>query len=177
MENGEILDKKITSSSQVDVIHAAIQGRLHFQATPGKAGSWSAGSEDSSPWLQVDLNIQNTRVTGVATQGRNGPFAQWVTEYKLQYSNDGVSFKYYKEPGQTIERVRTKCRKKSITVQVRPGQLKIFVVSKILSIKEAGLKRQERLLILGAVVRWRNIQFISQMCVSWEQHHTLVKNG
>ena len=114
MENGEILDKKITSSSQVDMIHAAIQGRLHFQATPGKAGSWSAGSEDSSPWLQVDLNIQNTRVTRVATQGRNGPFAQWVTEYKLQYSNGGVSFKYYKEPGQTIERVRTKCRKKSI---------------------------------------------------------------
>ena len=62
-------------------------------------------------------------------------------------------------------------------MQVRPGQLKIFVVSKILSIKEAGLKRQERLLILGAVVRWRNIQFISQMCVSWEQHHTLVKDG
>ena len=53
----------------------------------------------------------------------------------------------------------------------------MFVVSKILSIKEAGLKRQERLLILGAVVRWRNILFISQMCVSWEQHHTLVKNG
>ena len=107
MENGEILDKKITSSSQVDMIHAAIQGRLHFQATPGKAGSWSAGSEDSIPWLQVDLDIQNTRVTGVATQGRNGPFAQWVTEYKLQYSNDGVSFKYYREPGQTTVKVRT----------------------------------------------------------------------
>ena len=125
MENGEILDKKITSSSQVDMVHAAIQGRLHFQATPGKAGSWSAGSEDSIPWLQVDLDIQNTRVTGVATQGRNGPFAQWVTEYKLQYSNDGVSFKYYKEPGQTTERVRTKCRKTSIP-DASPGQLKIF---------------------------------------------------
>ena len=107
MENGEILDKKITSSSQVDMIHAAIQGRLHFQATPGKAGSWSAGSEDSIPWFQVDLDIQNTRVTGVATQGRNGPFAQWVTEYKLQYSNDEVSFKYYRETGQTTVKVRT----------------------------------------------------------------------
>ncbi|PFX15365.1 G-protein coupled receptor GRL101 [Stylophora pistillata] len=101
MENGVILDKKITSSSQLDELHAPIQGRLHFQATPGRAGSWSAGLKDSSPWLQVDLNIKNTRVTGVATQGRNGPFAQWVTEYLLQYSNGGVSFKYYREPRQT----------------------------------------------------------------------------
>ena len=109
MENGVILDKKITSSSQLDELHAPIQGRLHFQATPGRAGSWSAGLKDSSPWLQVDLNIKNTRVTGVATQGRNGPFAQWVTEYLLQYSNGGVSFKYYREPRQTKAKVHEKC--------------------------------------------------------------------
>ena len=164
MENNEILDKKITSSSEVDGVHAAIQGRLHFQATPGKAGSWSADSEDLTPWLQVDLNIRNTRVTGVATQGRNGPFAQWVTEYKLQYSNDGISFIYYREPGKTSEKVRERCNKTFI-MDACPVQFKIFAVCKILSIDEAGLKRRERrLLILGSVVKWRNMQFICQ-CV------------
>ena len=105
MENGEISNRQISSSSQIDGNHAAIQGRLHFKATPGKAGSWSAGKNDSSQWLQVDLRSQNIRVTGVATQGRNGRYPQWVTKYKLQYSNDGANFLYYKEPGQITNKV------------------------------------------------------------------------
>ena len=37
-------------------------------------------------------------VTRLATQGRNG-YSQWVTKYKLQYSDDGVNFQYYWEHG------------------------------------------------------------------------------
>ncbi len=33
----------------------------------------------------------------MATQGRSGADAQWVTKYHLQYSNDEVSFDYYTE--------------------------------------------------------------------------------
>ena len=38
------------------------------------------------------------------TQGRNA-HSQWVTAYKLQYSEDGVNFYYYKVPGQSSPKV------------------------------------------------------------------------
>ena len=105
MENGAISDRQITASSQLDASHAATGGRLNFKATAHKAGSWSGGSNDSSQWLQIDLGIQNTKVTRVATQGRdNSP--QWVTKYKLQYSDDGENFHYYTEPVRLKKRVR-----------------------------------------------------------------------
>ncbi|XP_020614402.1 EGF-like repeat and discoidin I-like domain-containing protein 3 [Orbicella faveolata] len=100
MENGEISDRQITASSQLDASHAATQGRLNLKATGNKAGSWSALSNDPSQWLQVDLGCSNTKVTRVATQGRNDP-PQWVTKYKLQFSNDGVKFHYYTKLRQT----------------------------------------------------------------------------
>lgn len=46
-------------------------------------------------------------MTGVATQGRRSSNAnQWVTKYKLQYSDDETSFKYYREPGQASDKVQ-----------------------------------------------------------------------
>ena len=106
MENGAILDEQITASSQRNFNHAPFQGRLHFQRTVYKAGSWSAGKNDLHQWLQVDLGSQYTKVTGVATQGRNDPqFSQWVTRYKLAYSDDGVNFQYHREQGQNVDKV------------------------------------------------------------------------
>ena len=99
MESGDISDAQISASSEWDANHAAIQGRLGFQAVSGKAGSWSARANDGNQWLQIDLGNQHTKVTGVTTQGRNG-YSQWVTKYKLQYSDDGVNFKYYRDQGQ-----------------------------------------------------------------------------
>ena len=98
MESGDISDAQISASSEWDANHAAIQGRLGFQAVSGKAGSWSARANDGNQWLQIDLGNQHTKVTGVTTQGRNG-YSQWVTKYKLQYSDDGVTFQYYWEHG------------------------------------------------------------------------------
>ena len=100
MENGAISDGQISASSQFDANHAAKQGRLHC-----KAGSWSAGNTNLHQWLQVDLGSQYIKVTRVATQGRHD-YPQWVTKYKLQYSNDGVNFHYYREQGQTAAKVK-----------------------------------------------------------------------
>lgn len=100
MESGTISDAQISASSEYGSgNHAAIQGRLHFLAVsnPWKAGSWSARTIDANQWLQVDLGNPHTKVTHVATQGRNRDYRQWVTRYKLQYSDDGVSFQYYRE--------------------------------------------------------------------------------
>ena len=105
MENYVIPDGKISASSQWDSNHAAIQGRLHFTASGSKQGGWSSRANDVNQWFQVDLGDMYTRVTGLATQGRNNA-DQWVTKYKLQYSNDGVNFQYYREGGQSAHKVK-----------------------------------------------------------------------
>ena len=95
MESKSISDAQITASSQLSGNHSAAQARLHFQADGNKAGGWSALANGLNQWLQVDLG-SHTRVTRVATQGRNR-YDQWVSKYKLQYSDDGVTFQAYKE--------------------------------------------------------------------------------
>ena len=107
MDSGAIADSQISASSQWDNNHAAQQARLHFKKSRNKRGAWSTRKNDLNQWLQVDLGSY-TRATGVATQGRNG-YAQWVTEYRLQYSDDGVIFKFYKEPHHTSPKVCLCC--------------------------------------------------------------------
>ena len=104
MESGAISDAQISASSQWDVNHATKQGRLHFQAVPGKAGSWSSRINDVNQWLQIDLGSQHFKVTVVATQGRSD-YDQWVTKYNLMYSDDGMNFQYYREQGQSRYKV------------------------------------------------------------------------
>ena len=104
MENRLIKDAQITASSQWDSNHAAIQARLNFKAGGGKQGAWSARSNNANQWIQVALNGY-TKLTAIATQGRNGA-NQWVTKYQLQYSDDGVNFHYYKDPGQSSPKVK-----------------------------------------------------------------------
>ncbi|KAL9964037.1 hypothetical protein ACROYT_G027611 [Oculina patagonica] len=105
MESGSISDGQITASSQYNNNHAAVQGRLHFNATSVKAGSWTAARKDTNQWLQVDLGSSFFTVTRVATQGRDWYFKlQCVTKYNLQYSDDGVNFQYYKEQGQVTNK-------------------------------------------------------------------------
>ncbi|XP_066019015.1 uncharacterized protein [Pocillopora verrucosa] len=103
MESQAIEDAQISASSQLDGNHSAIQGRLHLTRNSQKQGGWTALTDDRNQWLQVDLNTF-ARVTVVATQGRNG-FKEWVTKYSLQYSDDGVTFTFYKEPDSNSEKV------------------------------------------------------------------------
>ena len=105
MRNNAISDGHISASTQFDANHAAIQGRLNFQKTATKAGSWSAATKDVHQWLQIDLGSLYTKVTRVITQGRHG-LDQWVTKYKLQYGDDGVNFQYYREQGQNVDKVK-----------------------------------------------------------------------
>lgn len=109
MENGAIADEQITASSQWDGYHSAIQGRLHFPEADGKAGGWAARTRDTNQWLQIDLESKYTNTTRVATQGRNGA-NEWVTEYSLQYSDDGLNFSYYLDQAQVSIKVKLKNR-------------------------------------------------------------------
>lgn len=103
MEDGAIIDAQITASSQVDDNHSAVQARLNFKADGSKAGAWSALTNDRNQWLQVDLGSY-TRVTRIATQGRNG-YNEWVTKYNLQYSDDEGNFQLYKQIGESVAKV------------------------------------------------------------------------
>ena len=103
MEDRTITDAQITASSRVDGNHSAVQARLNFKAYESKAGAWSALPTDLNQWLQVDLGSY-TRVTRLATQGRNA-YNEWVTKYKLQYSDDEGNFIFYRKLGESIPKV------------------------------------------------------------------------
>ena len=103
MAFGSISDYQISASSQQDGNHIAAQGRLHFKGDGSRAGGWSALSDDVNQWIQVDFGSY-TGVTGVATQGRYDD-DQWVTKYRLQYSDNGMNFQTYKTRGEKSTKV------------------------------------------------------------------------
>ena len=81
--------KNITYS-QWAANHGASNARLHRPAGGGRTGAWSAKTNDKSQWIQADLRGK-FKVTKILTQGRHD-YAQWVTQYKVSYSSDGVHF-------------------------------------------------------------------------------------
>ena len=105
VESGAISDGQMSASSQLNENHAASRGRLFAKAGSGKSGSWSAKYNNVSQWLQVDLGNSHTKVTALATQGKNNN-RQRVTKYKVQYSRDGVSFQYFMEEQSSKIKVR-----------------------------------------------------------------------
>ena len=86
-----------------DSRHAPKQARLHYTSY---SGSWSSRANDLNQWLQVDLGSYFS-VTRIATQGRYSRWStlQWVTKYRLQYSDYGLYFEFYKTPTDTSPKV------------------------------------------------------------------------
>ena len=89
-----ILDNQLTASSELNANTPAKNGRLNFVA----GSSWCASTSDSSPYLQIDLQIPHI-ICAVSTQG-NSQGSQWVESYTLQSSTDGTTWTDYKENGQ-----------------------------------------------------------------------------
>ena len=106
MENGSISDVQISASSKKNNRLGAERARLNGIKIKGKLGAWRSGYNRLGQWLQVDLE-KYTTVTGLATQGRSD-YDQWVTKYRMQYSDDGVSFYFYTEPGVGPQKVQSK---------------------------------------------------------------------
>ena len=104
MENGAISDSQISASSQGNDNNGPQRARLNRKQEGKKMGAWCSLKNDIYQWLQVDLGTYTT-VTRIATQGRN-EWYQWVTKYRLQYSEDGVNFHLYKALGQDSAKVR-----------------------------------------------------------------------
>ncbi|XP_078353593.1 neuropilin-2-like [Oculina patagonica] len=94
MERGSIPDSNITASSVQDANTPAKNGRLSFAS----GSSWCAATSDTNPYLQIDLETLHI-ICAVSTQG-NSKADQWVTNYTLQSSTDGSTWKNYTEIGQ-----------------------------------------------------------------------------
>ena len=97
MESQVISDAQITASTQVNNYFSA---RLNL-------GGWVARAVYPRQWLQVDLGTYAS-VTSVATQGVKIEWVKlWIVSYNLQYSDDGLTFRFYKGPGETQPKVYT----------------------------------------------------------------------
>ena len=108
MESGDIPDNQLTASSEGQwrlngepFYMSARNGRLNNNRL---ASCWESASNDENQWLQIHLGDQYVNVTRIATQGCDRP-EEWVTSYKLQYSDDGEIFQYHMESGQNTEKV------------------------------------------------------------------------
>ena len=106
MESGTITNAQLSASSRYDdsFLYAASQGRLNLWSYSYKGGAWCPRYNDPNPWLEVDLRSYTT-VTRIATQGRNGRGNWWVTEYRILYSDYGITFHYYKDPSDNSAKV------------------------------------------------------------------------
>ena len=92
MKSGLIPDGNITASTEKNASTAAENGRLN------SASSWCAETNDSNPYLQIDLQTLHV-ICAVSTQG-NSQADEWVKTYKLKLSTDGSTWTDYKEGGQ-----------------------------------------------------------------------------
>ena len=100
---GAIADSQITASSEWGVNCSPKQARLHTKSNG--CSCWASLKNDLNQWLQVDFG-KITPVTHVATQGKNTlSHRQWVKKYKLQFSDDGASFLFYKRQGESSDAV------------------------------------------------------------------------
>ncbi|WAR09835.1 CRAM-like protein [Mya arenaria] len=82
-----VFDRQITSSSKMNELTGATQGRIHSNS------SWIPSLNDSSPWIQVNFEKPKL-LSGILTQGENGG-QRWVTKYTVDFSMDGKTFYPY----------------------------------------------------------------------------------
>ena len=80
LQNGDILNSQITSSSDADSLDPkccyARFVRLHYD------GRWKANIDDPYKWIKIDLIDSNT-VTGIVVQGGTS----WVKTCKVKYKD------------------------------------------------------------------------------------------
>ena len=104
MENGKITNNEISASSVYNSNTGASRARLNFIPSGGVSGGWVAAVEDDKPTLTITFSYPFTRVTGIATQGRQDA-SQWVKTYRLRYSKPNGEKGFYQDPGETLYKV------------------------------------------------------------------------
>lgn len=96
ISTGFISSVQIGTASAM-VIHDIDANGIRLLRSVSPNHAWCAQHNDEQQRVLVDLE-QVDKVTGVATQGRNG-VNSWVRTYKIQFSNDGRNWTSYQEGG------------------------------------------------------------------------------
>ncbi|XP_004623343.1 lactadherin [Octodon degus] len=110
LKDHTIPDRQITASSSYKMWGLRALSWFPFFArldNQGKINAWTAqgNSPNGTEWLQVDLGSEK-QVTGIITQGaRDMGHIQYVASYKVAYSNNGINWTEYKEPGATDSKI------------------------------------------------------------------------
>ncbi|CAH1802618.1 unnamed protein product [Owenia fusiformis] len=97
--NHRVADNTLIASTVWDRYHGPSRARLGTQELNPYKGAWSSAIKVNQ-WIQADLG-KLMQVNGVVTQGRDGAY-QWVTSYKVSYSEDGSSFKKIEKDGNQV---------------------------------------------------------------------------
>ena len=95
MQAGRIKNHYVTSSSRWDNYHGPYLARLNRRKRGRYMGAWSAKYNNRYQWLQVDFG-RAAKIIRISTQGRQDT-DQWVTQYFVMHSLDGIHFVQYKE--------------------------------------------------------------------------------
>ena len=104
MENGKITNNEISASSVYNSNTGASRARLNFIPSGGVSGGWVAAADDDKSTLTITFSYPFTRVTGIATQGRQDA-SEWVKTYRLKYSKPNGEKGFYQDPGETLYKV------------------------------------------------------------------------
>ena len=95
MQNGKLPASALRASSESSASLGPTAARLYNQKSSGTGGGWVAVNNENKHWIEFDFGVE-TRITGVATQGRQDSNA-YIKSYSLHYSNDGSLYYPYQE--------------------------------------------------------------------------------
>lgn len=105
LEDRRITNQQMSASSHWNN-HYAFNARLNNKAENHGGqfnwGGWCTDKEDKNQYLQVDLGRVRS-VSGVATQGYMAEM--YVSKYHLNYSTDGLTWRSYRERGESRSKV------------------------------------------------------------------------
>ncbi|XP_078367825.1 venom prothrombin activator pseutarin-C non-catalytic subunit-like [Oculina patagonica] len=85
-----IQDSQLSASTSMSDWQLPSAGRLNNTISSSSLGAWCAEAIDMDQWFQIDL-LKTTNVSAIASQG-DILDGNWVTEYSLNYSCDGVKW-------------------------------------------------------------------------------------
>lgn len=66
---------------------------------------WCSKWNNIYQWISVDIGPP-TKIVGVVTRGRGSVKSQWVTSYKISYSNDSIKWHFIKDDENNITSIK-----------------------------------------------------------------------
>ena len=91
-----MLDENFHSSSSHGTTHGPQNSRLSTVHGNEQADAWVSGQNSVGQWIEVDFSEQKT-IEAIELRTRVAA-GQWVSSYRLAFSNDGVDYSFVKIP-------------------------------------------------------------------------------